>query len=42
MHNANVKIAYGSGGEEMVDEVVMGDNIVVMRSTNEGFLDHAR
>ncbi len=37
MHNADVEIACGNGGEGMADEVVMGDNIVVMNSSNEGF-----
>jgi hypothetical protein len=37
MHNAGAKIVYGSGGEEMANEVVVGDNIVVMISANEGF-----
>jgi hypothetical protein len=37
MHNVNVEIAYGNGGEEMANEVVVGDNITVMISTNEGF-----
>jgi hypothetical protein len=37
MHNADVEIAYGNGGEEMADEVVMGDNIVVMSFVDEIF-----
>jgi hypothetical protein len=37
MHNADVEIAYGNGGEEMANEVVMGDNIVVMSFVDEGF-----
>jgi hypothetical protein len=37
MHNAYLKIAYGNGGEEMADEVVMGDNIVGMSFEDEGF-----
>lgn len=38
MHNEDVEIAYGSGGEEIANEVVVGDNIIVTISTNEGFL----
>jgi hypothetical protein len=38
--NANAKIAYGGGGEEMVDVVVVGDNITILNSANKGFLDH--
>jgi hypothetical protein len=37
MQNAYAKIAYGNGGEEMVDEVIVGDNITMLNSANKGF-----
>jgi hypothetical protein len=36
MQNADAKIAYGSGGEEMANEVVVGDNTTMLSSTYEG------
>jgi len=37
--NANAKVEYGSGGEEMVDDVVADDNIAMLcqSSINESF-----
>jgi hypothetical protein len=39
LQNANVEMEYGSGGEEMVDDVVAGDNITMLcqSSINESF-----
>jgi hypothetical protein len=35
----NAKVEYGNGGEEMVDDVVVGDNIIVLCQNfiNESF-----
>ncbi len=30
LENVNAKVEYGSGGEEMADDVVVGDNIAVL------------
>jgi hypothetical protein len=37
MQNENAKFAYGSGGEKMADEVVVGDNITMLNFANGGF-----
>jgi hypothetical protein len=37
MQLVNTEVAYGSGGEEMVDEVVVGDNIAMLSFANKGF-----
>jgi hypothetical protein len=37
MQVVDTEVAYGSGGEEMVDEVVVGGNIAMLRFADEGF-----
>jgi hypothetical protein len=39
LHNVIAKVEYGNGGEEMVDDVVVGDNITMLcqSSSNENF-----
>jgi hypothetical protein len=39
LQNPDAKVEYGSGGEEMADDVVMGDNITMLcqNSIDESF-----